>query len=179
MKNNFADFRLVVVYYNNVAYLCNCNQLTNQQQLMKFQLNDGGRSKYFKGRGGDCVTRSIAIVTGMDYKEVYDRIAHGNATQRKSKYQKKKRGKTALKGINVKRKWFKDLMHEWGFEWVPTMTIGSGCKVHLKADELPDGKIICSVSKHYVAVINGVIHDLYDCSRDGTRCVYGYWIYKD
>jgi hypothetical protein len=24
-------------------------------------------------------------------------------------------------------------------------------------------------------VIDGVIHDLYDPSRDGTRCVYGYY----
>jgi|SRR5262245_25045412 len=26
-----------------------------------------------------------------------------------------------------------------------------------------------------VAVIDGVIHDTHDCSRDGTRCVYGYF----
>jgi len=26
-----------------------------------------------------------------------------------------------------------------------------------------------------VAVIDGVINDTYDCSREGTRCVYGYW----
>jgi hypothetical protein len=32
------------------------------------------------------------------------------------------------------------------------------------------------VSKHYCAVIDGVIHDTSDPSRDGTRCVYGYWI---
>jgi hypothetical protein len=31
------------------------------------------------------------------------------------------------------------------------------------------------VSRHAVAVIDGVIHDTYDCSRGGKRCVYGYW----
>jgi hypothetical protein len=37
------------------------------------------------------------------------------------------------------------------------------------------GKLIVSVSRHLVAVVNGVINDTYDCSRDATRCVYGYW----
>jgi hypothetical protein len=37
------------------------------------------------------------------------------------------------------------------------------------------GILIARVSKHYVAIINGVIHDLYDPSRQGTSCVYGYW----
>ena len=35
----------------------------------------GGREKYFKKLDvGDCVTRAIAIATGKDYKEIYDRI---------------------------------------------------------------------------------------------------------
>lgn len=43
-------------------------------------------------------------------------------------------------------------------------------------DELPKDKtIIVSLSKHIAAVVNGVLHDLSDCSRNGTRCVYGYW----
>jgi hypothetical protein len=66
-------------------------------------------------------------------------------------------------------------MKDLGFEWTPTMTIGSGCKVHLKADELPNGRIIANVSKHVVAVIDGVIYDTHDPSRNETRCVYGYW----
>ena len=55
------------------------------------------------------------------------------------------------------------------------MQIGQGCKVHLKADELPGGRIVATVSKHYTAIIDGEIHDTYDCSRDGERCVYGYF----
>jgi len=66
-------------------------------------------------------------------------------------------------------------MKELGFEWKPTMNIGQGCKVHLRADELPCGNIIVNVSKHFAAVIDGVLHDTYDCSREGTRCVYGYY----
>ena len=55
------------------------------------------------------------------------------------------------------------------------MQIGSGCTVHLRDGELPMGRLLVSVSKHLVAVIDGVIHDLSDPSRNGTRCVYGFW----
>ena len=145
---------------------------------MKFQYNDGGREAAgFKGKTGDCVCRAIAIVTGKPYKEVYNRLATGNATQRKTKTScKGKAGvKTASKGINTNRKWFEDYMAELGLIWIPTMQVGQGCKVHLREEELPTGKIIVCVSKHFTTMIDGVLNDTYDCSRGGTRCVYGYY----
>lgn len=66
-------------------------------------------------------------------------------------------------------------MEAHGFTWVPTMGIGTGAKVHLRADELPGGVVLARVSKHFATLIDGVIHDTLDPSRDGTRCVYGYW----
>ena len=54
------------------------------------------------------------------------------------------------------------------------MFIGQGCKIHLKKEELPDGILIVSCSKHITVVKNGVLHDTYDCSRNGKRFVYGY-----
>jgi len=59
------------------------------------------------------------------------------------------------------------------------MAIGQGCRVHLRADELPAGRLIVVVSSHLVAVIDGVIHDTYDPSRNGNRCVYGYFKRKE
>jgi hypothetical protein len=39
--------------------------------MNKFAINDGGRSKHFKGnKASDCVIRSIAIATESDYLEV-------------------------------------------------------------------------------------------------------------
>ena len=39
---------------------------------MIFKYNDGGRAAAgYQGAAGDCVTRSIAIVTGLPYEEVY------------------------------------------------------------------------------------------------------------
>ena len=140
-----------------------------------FIFNDGGRAEAgYKGQTGDCVCRSICIVTGKSYDEVYQALAEGNFTQRKSKHSKKGK-RTAANGINTKRKWFNEYMVSLGFKWVPTMFVGVGCKMHLKKEELPTGKIICNVSKHFVAVVDGVINDIYDCSREGTRCVYGYY----
>lgn len=137
--------------------------------MSHYVLNDGGRSAAgYQGNAGDCVARSIAIAAQLPYKTVYDRLALGN--------QKDCGIKSARNGIFTRKKWFKDYMVSIGFKWIPTMSIGSGCKVHLNANELPKGNVIARVSKHYVAVIDGVINDTYDCSRDGNRCVYGYWI---
>jgi hypothetical protein len=56
------------------------------------------------------------------------------------------------------------------------MTIGSGTRVHVRANELPKGRLILSLSRHYAAFIDGELLDNHDSSRDGTRCVYGYWL---
>lgn len=142
---------------------------------MKFQFNDGGRAAAgYKGNTGDCVCRAICIVTGLPYQQVYDRLARGNESQRVTKRSKlsKARKRTASHGISVKRKWFRDYMAELGLVWVPTMQIGSGCKVHLIDGELPAGRLIVSVSKHWTAVIDGVIHDTYDPSADRGCTTY-------
>ena len=165
---------------------------------MKYIYNDGGRKAAgFKGSAGDCVCRAITIVSGRPYDEVYKALAHGSGNERMSK------GRTARNGIHVRRKWFKDYMRSLGFVWVPTMGIGTGCRVHLNENELPLGRLVVAVSKHYTAVIDGVIHDTHDPTDRGVtiypagclinipkgarrlangsyayspeRCVYGYW----
>lgn len=138
---------------------------------MKFQYNDGGREKAgYKGLTGDCVTRAVAIITGLPYQQVYDAMNDGTATQRKQK------GCSARTGIMTNTRWFSEYMEKLGFRWVATMQVGAGCKVHLREGELPAGKLVVRCSRHLVAVIDGVIHDTHDPSREGTRCVYGYWI---
>jgi len=143
---------------------------------MRIVINDGGRAAAgFKGATGDCVARSVAIVSGRPYQEVYTALAHIMATMPKTKKRKKAGVQSAANGIYTRSKLFKDYMASLGFVWTPTMQIGSGCKVHLRASELPRGKIIVALSRHYTAVIDGVIHDTHDPSRAGTRCVYGIW----
>ena len=150
-------------------------------ESMDWVFDDGGRaSAGYKGSAGDCVCRSIAIVTGHPYKELYAELAHGMGSQRKS------RGASARNGITTGRKWFKDYMRSLGFIWTPTMLVGQGCKVHLVNGELPMGRLVVSLSRHYTAVIDGVIRDTYNPQRQtiivddagkrmAHRCVYGYW----
>ena len=46
---------------------------------LELQINDGGRfAAGYKGKTGDCVVRSIAIVTGMSYKRVYNELYKAN-----------------------------------------------------------------------------------------------------
>jgi hypothetical protein len=141
--------------------------------MMRWVENDGGRMLAgFKGGTGDCVVRAIAIAARKPYREVYDRIQKEGRAERRGTRGKRS---NARMGVYTKRAWFKRYMAELDFVWEPTMTIGSGCKVHLRADQLPPGRLIVSLSRHYAAVIDGVVHDSHDPTREGERCVYGYW----
>ena len=137
-----------------------------------FIYSDGGRSDAgYRGKANDCVTRTIAIATGKAYCEVYNELNELAKTERITKRKKKK--SSAREGVYA-RTW-KKYIKSLGWEWTPTMFIGSGCRVHLKESELPKGTLIVSVSGHLTTVIDGVIHDIYNPSREGNRCVYGYF----
>lgn len=141
---------------------------------MRYTWDDGGRSAAgFQGAANDCVCRSVAIATGLPYAEVYRLINELAAAERTGR---RKKGKSSARA-GVYTRTVRRLMKSLGWTWVPTMQVGSGCKVHLRDGELPNGRIVVSVSKHITAVIDGVIHDTYDPSRDGNRCVYGYWVH--
>jgi hypothetical protein len=104
----------------------------------------------------------------MDYAAVYARLNSLTAPRRL-------RGKRGSARTGIPKDVTRGYLAALGWRWTPTMGIGTGCKVHLRDGELPMGRLIVSVSRHLAAVIDGVIHDTHDCSRGGTRCVYGYW----
>lgn len=134
--------------------------------------NDGGRAAAgFKGTAGDCVCRAIAIATGRDYKYVYDGLNRLAKVERASK---RRRGQSASR-TGMHRVSYEPYLLARGWVWVPTMGFGTGCRVHLTASELPSGRLIVAVSRHLVAVIDGTVHDTFDCTRGGQRCVYGYY----
>ena len=138
-----------------------------KERTMDFVYNDGGRKNAgYKGITGDCVTRAIAIISNKQYKEVYTALN----LLGKSEYIRKSNARTG-----VYRRTYDKYLKSLGYTWTPTMKIGSGCKVHLNANELPKGRLIVMVSRHVTAVIDGIIHDIYNCSRNGRRCVYGYY----
>lgn len=139
---------------------------------MRYVYDDGGRAAAgFRGPAGDCVTRAIAIATGDDYRAVYDCLH--SCIKAMAPRRAKSKGNSPRDGVPMAV--IRHYMAGLGWTWTPTMFIGQGCKVHLRSEELPSGRLVVRTSRHLTAVIDGVVHDTHDPSRDGTRCVYGYW----
>jgi hypothetical protein len=105
---------------------------------MSFQHNDGGRAAAgFAGESGDCVCRAIAIASGLPYTDVYKALNAGSRAERLPKPGKGARMRSSARnGVFTGKAWFKRYMTSIGARWVPCMTIGSGCTVHVRADEL-------------------------------------------
>ena len=113
---------------------------------LKLQINDGGRAAAgYKGQAGDCVVRSIAIVTGTPYQKVYDDLFKANEEFRnnsRTKLARSLRKKNDTPRSGTHRVVLKKYLTQLGFKWTPTMFIGQGCKVHLKKEELPSGTLL-------------------------------------
>jgi hypothetical protein len=150
---------------------------------MKWAYNDGGRSKYFKGSTDDCVTRAVAIATGLDYKKVYDMVNNLAENEYISKHQHK----FSSARTGVRKNTCRKLLEQLGWHWHACSGIGKGCTMHLTENEIPNGIIICALARHYVCVKNKVINDTWDSSTmtyydeygnlviNNNRCVYGYY----
>jgi hypothetical protein len=145
-------------------------------QPLPWVWDDGGREEAgYRGRAGDCVVRAVAIATRQPYREVYEVLFDA---QRRLYYASRADGKksSASPRSGVDPKVIRAYLAEYGWTWTPAMTIGSGCTHHPVVGEIPDApRLILRLSRHLAAVIDGVLHDTYDPTRDGTRCVYGWW----
>ena len=125
-----------------------------------FKLNDGGRADAgYKGFAGDCGARAMAIALAMDYQEAYDLIAHAN---------KKHHGiKSARNGVD--KFIYANVLSVFNWVWHPAPKF-EGRKA--KASDMPQGIVIARQAGHFVAIIDGIPHDTWDCSH---RMIYGYW----
>jgi hypothetical protein len=74
--------------------------------------DDGGREAAgYEGDAGDCVCRAIVIASGRPYREVYDRLAEGNATQRKTK--------RSSNDTPIPTDWYDEISTTWAQRNVP------------------------------------------------------------
>lgn len=127
---------------------------------LRYKQNNGGRSKYFRATGKDCVTRAIAIVLNRDYKEVHDTI-------------KKVTKRSPLYGVSP------ILTHHiliaLGFEYVKF----NGVR-RFTADNIPMNEYIIADSlNHVCAVINGEVNDTFKSHEYiSTRFINGYYKLK-
>lgn len=127
---------------------------------MNFVYSDGGRaSAGYKGTAGDCGARAMAIALGLDYKTVYKELAQANADHG--------RAKSARNGMN--KDIYSEVLKRHGWAWKPAPKF-VGRKA--RCSDMPAGVVIAKQAHHFVAVIDGVPHDIWDCTH---KMVYGYW----
>jgi len=126
---------------------------------MEFKYNDGGRKAAgFKGTTRDCAARAMAIALDLDYKSVYKELAQANANNGRSK--------SVRNGMN--KDVYTNVLERYGFVWLPAPQF-AGRKA--RCSDL-QGVVIAKQAHHFVAVINGVINDTWNCTQ---KMVYGYW----
>jgi hypothetical protein len=140
----------------------------------EWKLNDGGRADAgYEGREGDCVIRAISVATEKPYSEVREALLASAA-----RYAKRYPRSTEAEFIKRSRKGgynvhgaYRGYLKSLGWQYTePKET------VYLRADMLPRGRLVVLVSRHAVAVIDGVIHDNWDSGgRSGRVRVKGYW----
>jgi hypothetical protein len=163
-----------------------------QDGRCRFVKDDGGRTQSGIARGGrngrigqnaaagdvrDCAPRAIAIAAGKPYREVHDALiaaavryaAAGGEARRKGGY----RAFHADYGVPVGA--CRLYLESLGWRYTSCRELPRGKGIHLRADELPPGRLIVRLRWHMCAVIDGVIHDIHDYSDEGRRRIYGYW----
>ncbi len=154
---------------------------------MELIITDGGRWAAGKsGSCGDCVVRAIAIAAKRPYKVVYKECAEMNAYYLKTFFPDHPRAgvRTARKGVYTKHAQFLNYMKCMGFVWYPPRRQGKACKIYLDDADIPMGRVIVKLSRHWVAVVDGVMHDTGDPQRKyrmrwPRRRVYGWWKLED
>ena len=130
---------------------------------MNYKYNDGGREAAgYKGTAGDCGARAMAIALQLDYKSVYKELAQANADNGRSK--------SARSGIM--KDTYTEVLKRHGWIWMKAPTF-EGRKA--RCSDMPKGRVIAKQAKHFVAVIDGVANDSWNCTE---RMVYGYWAKK-
>lgn len=133
------------------------------QPIRKFSWNDGGRSVGgFVGLTGDCVSRAIAIATGLAYRDIYETL-------------KERYGTSPRNG--VPRSIYSPYLLELGWQSVPLPSLPTTINEML----LPEGPTVIQCQRagrphaHLCTVIDHVLHDTWDARDDGVYQVTSIW----
>ena len=118
---------------------------------------DGGQPRSLKG--GWCGVRALVIATGMDWKDAEKHI---------KQYTKSGKAGNGALSRGIYKEDYDAALAALGFKWCSAPKF-EGRKA--RASDL-SGTVIAQQARHYVAVIDGVTQDIWDCSH---KMVYGYW----
>ena len=132
---------------------------------MEWVYDDGGSGS---GDLRDCVTRSIAIAAQLDYDELYEQVVERTSDfcyEDGSTYAEHHGHFEGPSYAGVPTEAIEDYLTELGFNWH---------RCGLGDDPLPTtGRLIVEMPGHYTTIIDGVVHDTWDCRG---RSVEGYWV---
>lgn len=121
------------------------------------QYNDAGQPRAHSG--GYCGVRAVVIAVGMEWADAEKHLREFT-----------KRGKAGNGALSrgIYKEDYIDALAALGWHWQSAPKF-DGRKA--RAVDL-EGTVIAQQAGHYVAVIDGVTQDIWNCSR---RMVYGYW----
>ena len=128
---------------------------------MSYTYNDGGKSSTSLKSNTDCGIRAMAIACSIPYMEARQHLKTAS-----------KNGKMGSGAISdgIYKEDIGQALKEFGFMWQSAPKL-SGRKA--RYSDLPQGRIVVRMAKHFAAVLDGELHDSWDSSE---KMVYGYWI---
>lgn len=126
---------------------------------MGFSYNDGGKPGHVKNNS-DCSVRAVSIAIGISYPEAAKRLRQASRNGRA--------GNGAI-SKGVYKEDMSAVLKEFGWAWHKAPKF-EGRKARYY--DMPSGSVIVSMAKHFSAVIDGTVHDVFDCRE---KMVYGYW----
>ena len=125
---------------------------------MKYKYNEGGRGEHYKGLVGDCVTRAITIATELPYDVVYNALFD---------IAKNYKGNSKLaKRIRQRPSPRNGCYNEVSGEFLKALNIKEvRSKLKINNPMFYEGRYIVYVRRHYIAIIDGVVHDTWDSRK--------------
>ena len=128
--------------------------------MRKYRYNDGGREEAGLKTKTDCGIRAIAIACEISYSEARTRLKDASQIGRL--------GSRAI-ARGVYKEDMTSALEKLGWVWHSAPKL-EGRKARFS--DLPNGRVIARMARHYAAVINGELNDTWDSSN---KMVYGYW----
>ena len=134
--------------------------------LMKFQYSDGGRSQYFSGIVGDCVTRAFSLGLDKSYLEIYElvnKISQLELDDIKKKGIGKKKQDISSASSGVYQKTIRRIGDHFGLKYKKKLGM---------VKKLKGRNYLVVLAEHMTCIRDGIILDTHDCS---DLEYYGYY----
>ena len=133
---------------------------------MKFQYSDGGRSLYFSGIVGDCVTRAFSLGLDKSYLEIYElvnKISQLELEDIKKKGIGKKKQDISSASSGVYQKTIRRIGDHFGLKYKKKLGM---------VNKLKGRNYLLVLAEHMTCIRDGIILDTHDCS---DLEYYGYY----